>query len=94
MPILSQRLRGFLEGARRMKGVSLLEHYAIPARHREQAAIPTRAPSHARSGCRASGCPSPKRRSTVRLAREHPRPAAKTLSLVGGRATAIFRQAA
>jgi len=39
-------------------------------------------------------CPSPKRRPTVRLAREHPRPAAKTLSLVGGRATAVFRQAA
>jgi hypothetical protein len=39
-------------------------------------------------------CPSPKRGPTVRLAREHPRPAAKTLSLVGGRATAIFRQAA
>jgi transposase InsO family protein len=41
-----------------------------------------------------STCPSAKRRPTVRLAREHPRPAAKTLSLVGGRATAIFRQAA
>jgi hypothetical protein len=40
MPILSQQLHGFLESAGRMKGVSLLEHYAIPARHREQVSIP------------------------------------------------------
>src|SRR5882724_339646 len=40
------------------------------------------------------GCPSPKHRPTVRLARAPPRSAAKTLSLVGGRATAIFRPAA
>ncbi len=41
-----------------------------------------------------AGCPSPKRRPTVRLAQEHPRYEAKTLSLVGGRATAILRPAA
>ena len=45
-------------------------------------------------GAGPDGCPSPKRRPTVRLAREHPRSAAKTLSLVGGRATANLRPAA
>jgi len=39
-------------------------------------------------------CPSPERRPPVRLAREHPRSTAKTLSLVGGRANAILRPAA
>jgi len=37
---------------------------------------------------------SPKRRPTVRLAQEHPKYEAKTVSLVGDRSTAILRLAA